>query len=62
MKPQLIKIEIEIVVLLIVLLIIGVFVGDPLVLILMTTLFTAYVVSDFRVYQESDEFINSMYK
>ena len=63
MKTQLIKIEIKIAILLSVLVLIGVFVNqNPLLLLFIASIFTTLVISDYRDYQESDEFINSLYR
>lgn len=62
MKNLLKRIEIKIAIFLVVLFTISVFAGINLVLLILATiLLSASIVSDYREYQESDEFINSLY-
>ncbi|MCK4874630.1 MAG: hypothetical protein KAS26_02175 [Sulfurimonas sp.] len=63
MKNQLIKIEIKVVLLIVILLIISIFLKDsPLVLACVGMLFSCFAICDYREYQESQEYVDTLYK
>ncbi|MCK4975010.1 MAG: hypothetical protein KAR81_07135 [Sulfurimonas sp.] len=63
MKNQLIKIEIKAVLLIITLLIIGIFLKvNFLLLVFVSVLFSCFAICDYREYQESQEYVDTLYK
>ena len=63
MKNQLIKIEIKAVLLIITLLIIGLFLKvNFLLLVFVSVLFSCFAICDYREYQESQEYVDTLYK